>query len=343
MRYRLLEQSDRAWEDFLAATRHDFYHLPDYARLEARRMGGRPGAVLVDDHRAGLLMPVVLRPLPGGRTDATSPYGYPGLITKGRVGPSWLAEAWRSAMDGLTRSSVVSLFVRSHPLLTPALPRGRGIQVRHADTVVVELSRTEEELWDDTRHDHRKQIRQALQRGYMARWADPVSELETWQRLYTDTMRSKGASEAYAFDEGYMRDLILALGERLRLVHVSVGPVVVAAGLWVTTCGIVQSFLSATDQGRSKQSGRATKLMYHFVRQWAARGGQQWLHLGGGLGATEDSLHHFKAGFSSSRWPYRTIRVILDQPGYEHLVGARVRSIEAADPTAFFPAYRASG
>ena len=80
--------------------------------------------------------------------------------------------------------------------------------------------------------------------------------------------------------------------------------------------------------------------MLHFVRTWAKSRGLQRLHLGGGVGASEDSLFRFKAGFSTDRHPFRTLRVVLDELAYADLVRARQPQSDPGDHTGFFPLYR---
>jgi hypothetical protein len=75
--------------------------------------------------------------------------------------------------------------------------------------------------------------------------------------------------------------------------------------------------------------------------------GDEFLHLGGGLGASsDDSLFMFKSGFSPVRHRYDTLRVIADEPAYRRLVEDRARQ-EGVAPShlfssGYFPAYRAS-
>jgi len=68
------------WEAVLRAARHDFYHLPAYLALCAGQERGRPRAPYVTDVRRTMLLPLVIRGIPGGGFDATSPYGYPGPV-----------------------------------------------------------------------------------------------------------------------------------------------------------------------------------------------------------------------------------------------------------------------
>jgi len=121
---------------------------------------------------------------------------------------------------------------------------------------------------------------------------------------------------------------------------VDIGGEVASGGLFVETGDIVQYHLSGTNEAFLRE--RPTKLMLHFVRGWAKERGARVLHLGGGVGAARDSLFAFKAGFSSVRHAFHTLRMVVDERAYRQLADAS-RGETATDPSdlqGFFPAYR---
>jgi hypothetical protein len=81
-----------------------------------------------------------------------------------------------------------------------------------------------------------------------------------------------------------------------------------------------------------------------YVRLCAQERGNEFLHLGGGVGGYKDSLYAFKSGFSRRRHSFLTLRLITDEEKYRYLVGLRARALnaEAEDllKSDFFPAYR---
>ncbi|MDZ7703689.1 MAG: hypothetical protein U5L04_04290 [Trueperaceae bacterium] len=63
-------------------------------------------------------------------------------------------------------------------------------------------------------------------------------------------------------------------------------------------------------------------------------------HSGGGLGGREDSLFHFKKGFSGHLADFATFGAIVDEVRYHKLVETwQVQSGQTAAES-FFPAYR---
>jgi hypothetical protein len=339
MRSELLEPGDPRWATTLAHARHDFYHLPGYVGLSAASEAGTGRALLITDRDRAVLLPLVIRPIPGGRGfDATTPYGYPGPIRSGDVDATFLNDALRDGTRLLASEGLVSLFGRLHPLLNADLPTEVGTCVRHGDTVSVDLRLSPEELWHQTRAGHRYQINQALRAGHEA-WFDDAWEHEpAFRRIYRTTMRRREAAAPYHFDDAYFDGLRRALGDRLRLCVVLIQGAVAAGGLFVETDGIVEFHLSGTDPAYASHA--PSKLMLHAVRGWARERGNQSLHLGGGVGGVNDSLFEFKAGFSPLRHPFHSWRVILDRPSYERLVRERDASADPADVRDYFPLYR---
>jgi hypothetical protein len=338
MKARLLGPDAREWHSFLDSVRHDFYHLPGYVELSAKRDGGRAAALWVDDERGQMLLPLVIRPIGLDGVDASSPYGYPGPLASRPDDAPFIGEALAAGLPALAEAGIVSCFVRLHPLLNPVPPAGPWTIVRHGDTVGIDLSQPEETLWRETRHDHRSHIRAAERARYVARIDAAMAHLPTFQRLYQATMRRVGASAFYLFDDAYFRQLRDVLGDRLHLWLVEAEGHVAAAGLFVETSGIVQYHLSATDESFARLA--PNKLMLHAVRAWARERGDAWLLLGGGVGAADDSLFRFKAGFSSLRFPFHTLRIVVRPAAYAELLRERAPSASAATASDWFPAYR---
>jgi hypothetical protein len=337
MKAELLSPDAPEWGAFLRDAEHDFYHIPAYARFSAKTEGGDPCAVYVEDGQSRLLLPLVLRPVADGTwRDATSPYGYPGpLVAEGD--DAFACEAMASAARLLADEGVVSLFVRGHPLIGPALPAGLGTVVEHGPTLSADLTIAPEELWRRTSSMHRNQIQKSVRSGHRV-YFDEGNRLSAFAALYRETMERVGASDYYLFTDEHFQDLREALGPRLRLCLVDIEGEVAGGGLFVETGPFVQYHLSATN-GRFRREG-PTKLMLHFVREWAQERGVRRLHLGGGVGGAEDSLFAFKAGFATDRHCFRTLRVVTDPAAYSALVAAHDPAADPADARGFFPLYR---
>ncbi|MGD0042421.1 MAG: GNAT family N-acetyltransferase, partial [Isosphaeraceae bacterium] len=255
---------------------------------------------------------------------------------------TFLARAIAEFVDGLRRLRVVSAFVRLHPLF--GLPQGplgeAGFLVSHGETVSIDLMLPREEIWRQTRCNHRRDI-QKTEIGNCVTLIDN-SKFDEFISIYYETMNRREARDYYYFDSGYFEDLRTALDGRLHLGVVKVEGRVACAGLFTEVCGIVQYHLSGTRGEFLKR--HPLKALINFVRYWAKDRGNRVFHLGGGLGGRRDTLFEFKAGFSHARHPFYTWRIIIDEPAYSALVGRweSLAGIQADEPEGFFPAYRKS-
>jgi ribosomal protein S18 acetylase RimI-like enzyme len=334
----LLDVDAPEWEAALASAPHDFYHLPAYVAICAVQERARPGALYVAAEGREMVLPLLIRDIPGGGLDATSPYGYPGPIGVGTDHPMFLRVALAAGLNVLREAGIVSAFVRLHPLLNPVPPEGVGTLVHHGLTVSVDLTLPTEELWAQMRLNHRRDITRTAKLGYVARMDGDWTRLESFKDVYRATMARRSATQYYFFDDAYFDSLRDALGDRLRLFVVEKDGLVAAAGLFVETNGIVQYHLSGTsDRFRAVQP---TKMMMHFVAIWAKARGNRVLHLGGGLAGDSDSLFQFKSRFSPLRHPFSTLRMVVDEQQYSRLVAARGLQLEPAARTGYFPLYR---
>jgi hypothetical protein len=333
---------DPRWRDALARSPHDFHHLPAFVGLSSRTTErGTPLAAIVTGGDRLMLLPIIRRDVPNaaGLLDATSPYGYPAPVFGGPADPGFVSDAVKELTEAMRRERYVSLFVRMHPVLDPdAAAFSVGTLITHGETVVIDLSLSDEEQWRQHQSGHRNEINKALRLGHEAFIDESWKHFDDFVSLYTETMKRLEASPYYFFDADYFRGMREALGpERLHLAVTRIGGEVAAASLITTVSGIVQYHLSGTTERFIKE--RPTKLLLHQVRRWATARGERWFHLGGGLGAAADSLFRFKAGFSKLRRTFRTWRVAIDADRYTELSRGK-HPAGSHDLTGFFPAYR---
>ncbi len=338
MQARFLRLGAPEWTALLASTAHDVYDLPAYVSLAAWHELGEATAVYVEDEDGRrLLVPLILRTLDGDLRDAVSPYGYPGVVTDRPTDAGFVAAAMEAVRATLAEAAVVTMFLRLHPLLPVAGLDSAGTIVWR-QTVAVDLGRSADEIWADTRKNHRRDIQKSLRDGAETSFDCDPKCFEEFASLYGDAMERMGASDYYRFDGAYFERLISDLSEHVRLARVLIDGNMAAAGLFTECDGIVEVHLAAADALYAAQ--RPTKVLVHAIRDWAKDRGDRWLHLGGGRGSTEDSLFHFKAGFSSYRAEFGTLRAVILEDAYRALVGAVAEGADASDLTGYFPRYR---
>jgi len=238
--------------------------------------------------------------------------------------------------------NIVTAFIRLHPHLP--LDHGAlenfGQLVRHGQTVYFDLTKSKEDLWGQVSTNHQRNIKKLVRLGFRVT-VDEWNRLPDFVGLYRATMERVEAEDTYFFPTWYFEDLRAKLAERLHLVCVlSNTNEVAAAGLFVVTDGIVQYHLGGTVA--RYLSLAPSKVMIDFMWRWAQERSYRVLHLGGGVGGTEDSLFQFKIGFSSARGEFHTYRVVMDETRNAKLdaVAKAVHNLSTIELSQFFPRYR---
>jgi len=352
MHCELVEPGSNAWTEVLRETRHDFYHLPAYARIcAAQQTGAVPRAFVARDEEGMFLIPFLIRPIGADHVsspirDAVTPYAYSSPLVKVRTGcdsKRFLDRAIHALVERLSGEQIISLFVRLHPLLPiPLEPlQSTGVLVEHGETVYIDLSRSHEELMAATEKKERQKLRRAQKDGFVAEIDDEWDSLEDFEEIYAQTMYRVDASPEYFFGHDYFTALRDDLGDFMHLVVVRHEDTVVSGAIVSEISSIVQFHILARRDGFEKSN--APRLSVDFARSRFKDRGNQFLHLGGGVGGRADSVFEFKSRFSNDRAIFRTWRLIVDPTAYRRLVQdweAETGAISAGR-CGYFPEYRA--
>jgi hypothetical protein len=291
----------------------DPYFRPEFLAASALAEPSRPAAFAHD----GVLYPFLLRPLPDGRCDLTSAYGF---------GGPWGEGDWRGAFRrACAEQGVVSEFVRYHPVRANQRIAGDDVSLTEVqEMVVLDLDEDDEELVRRMVPQARNKLRKAMRAGVAAQ---PSRDLERFWSLYSDAMRALGASAGYLFPLEYFEALD-ALGDGLLMLDAGS-----AAALFLCGAGAMHYFLAAsTDEGR--RTAAANLVIYEAMRI-GRDAGLRVLNLGGGV-RDGDALQAFKRSFGPGRAPYVVGSAIHDADAYRRL--SEQAGVDPADP--WFPAYR---
>lgn len=339
-----IDHRDARWKEFLQRTPHDFYDLPEYAEVVAAEAGAMPVAFYAKHGSATCLIPLLIRTIPAGLNapqdwyDCVSPYGYPGIV----LSPS--QEALSSFLDAFChiarKYGIVTAFLRLHPLfpLAQGPLEKYGQLIQHGPTVSINLAESKEHIWEQVSTNHQRDIKKLIRLGFH-------STLDDWSRfqefivLYYANMKRVGAKEEYFFSPDYFENLRAKLGSQIHLVCVLTATnELAAAGLMIVTKGIAQHHLGATAAQYQRRS--PSKLVVDVMWRWAQEQSCHTFHFGGGVGASEDSLFQFKAGFSPMRNQFYSYRIVVDDAKHAALNQAAKELRCVPTSSDFFPEYR---
>lgn len=296
----LLRTDGDAWDAFVAATPGgSFPQLSAWAESNATK-GWRSVRVVTD--------------APAG------PVGAQLLIHRMRPGPWSRGYAPRGPVSPLLDANAVAAFTRalqvcarderlSHVVVDPEVERGgdlegwlrgtgwrpvREIQINR--TRVIDLRRTEAELWGDLRSSGRWSVSKARRNGFQV--ADEgAAGLDDFERLYLETARRVGFVPAAAFRAVYHGFARRGAG---RLLMCRDGAGAPAATLMLLDCGsrVIEFY------GASSTAGAAARANY-LVKWEAIRGSRDrgmasydmW-------GTDQEGLATFKAAFGGTERTY---------------------------------------
>jgi hypothetical protein len=355
MNIQILDLANPLWLQTLATLKHDVYHLPEYIHLEAQRTQSIPEAVLIQEEEKIFFLPYLLRrcdeifdshlTIPE-IFDVVSPYGYPGLLLNQAAcgAPEFLNQALQQLKTVFLTKNVCSVFLRLHPILNYYVQeflQEKDYQIQ-GETVSIDLTLSETDIWQKTRSAHRTHINRCKRAGFIAKIVDYHEYLDDFMNIYYQTMDRVVAKEFFYFKKEYFVGLS-NLQDKIHLCIVELEKKIVCAAIFTECCEIVQYHLGGTSNKFLKLA--PNKLMIDYMRFWAKNRGNKVLHLGGGVGSSKDSLYHFKAGFSQQRYPFMSMRLIINEPQYIELVKLAAKCLnletEALFNASFFPAYRA--
>ncbi|HEU5141731.1 MAG TPA: GNAT family N-acetyltransferase, partial [Solirubrobacterales bacterium] len=230
-----------------AASEEEFFRSPPFLEAE-----GVTHSLHIGAGEAELLAPLIVREIPGrDERDAISPYGYPGLASRGGVSEidhARLGSKSDAPRAGLvdpadvdwSATGLVSIFIR-HTLAEPVPLAGA------AERNVVQIA--DPTLPRKSRGSDRNQINKNRRAGYEVRLAaGPETSPEdrtAFAAAYEQTMRRTAAAERYFFPRPYFDRLLESPRSWLALVDAPDGTVA-AASILVASDGFLHYYLSGS-------------------------------------------------------------------------------------------------
>ncbi len=329
------------WDQKIANHKFDIYHLSGWVNASTVIDKGRPLGIVAKYQDKKFFLPIIIRDIDEEYWDATSPYGYGGPVIDSSLTYDEIDIILQAIKSFLYKEGCVSLFTRLNPIVNEQWSSTIGTSVKHGFTLMSDLSKSEEEHWQETQNQHRRGIKKALSKDIVTKVESLDEEgIKTFLEIYHETMVKVGATDYYFFDDSYFYNLSNNLQERLLLITAYEKEKAIASSIY-TICkesGIMQFYLGGTLNEHRKL--QPSKLITHTAREWGRKNGHKVLHFGGGLGCSSDSLYEYKKGFSSQELVFKTWRLIVNAEKYAQLVIDNSELTEDELQSDFFPLYR---
>lgn len=269
-------------------------------------------------------------------TDIINPYGYGGyLASQPGMDMSGFFRAWR---DYCRERQVVSELVRFHPLLgnfdycRPFIPA-----FRQSPVVVMDLTQGPEAIWKGMSSRCRNMIRKAQKMGVIIEVDEGLEHLDTFHRLYTETMDRRQAREYYYFSRPWLDTLKKLFTCQIVLMYPLKDGEVIASSIFLMGDSYCHYFLAGSSPS-GYQTG-ANNLLLFIAAQWLSNRYLKYLNLGGGH-EKNDGLFRFKSSFSSKSHNFFIGTKIIDAKNYNDMKIIRINKGSAYIDSTYFPIYR---
>lgn len=335
------EEWDKVVRSFIS---HDVYYLPGYARAFQLHGDGNPILFYYNGENVRGINVVMKRDIADIEFftdkierdtyfDFITPYGYGGWIIEGNGDVTNLVNDYRK---WCLEHNVVSEFVRYHPMTDNATCLRSFYDVIYlGKTISIDLS-SPDVIWANLTSKNRNMVRKAQKSGVKIFHGQFPEIYKTFKRIYNSTMESDNAAEYYYFKDDFYNSIIDDLPEEAQIFWAEVDGKIIAASIMLSTNGRMNYHLSGSL--REYQHLAPTNLLLYKAALWGCRNGFKTLHLGGGVGSTEDSLYKFKSAFNRNDTKQFAIgKNIYLNDIYVKLSGMKNQDSE----TRFFPKYRA--
>ena len=277
-------------------------------------------------------------------SDIITPYGYGGPFAWGGGDLERIAsDFWACFGEWVRDNRVVSEFIR-FSLFEDALLKYPVAKECRLSNVVLDLTASEEHIWQQYEHKVRKNVKAAQRNGVSVEGDPSGSRLEEFLAVYQATMERRTAEGRYFFPRSYFEGLHQALPGQFVYFHCLHRGTVISAELVLVSAENVYSFLGGTDSRHFHL--RPNDLLKHEIIRWAKSKGKRRYVLGGGY-QERDGIYRYKLSFApNGEMPFFVGARIFNREVYESLVNHRMQSSLLSGCTwtpapGFFPAYRA--
>lgn len=271
--------------------------------------------------------------------DLVTPYGYGGPLV---IKKTENLEAIKISLESFMKiyfqfaieQNYVCEFIRFHPIIKNWESLGGLINIEYLnDTVLLDLTQSYEEICQNMAKKTRYYTRKALNefKDIQITENPSESEINDFTLLYNKTMEKNQAVQKYFFTNKFIADHYKF--DNLLIYCRDVHKVIGAEAIFLKGTYTMHYHLSATNYDFQYPPSRA--VLWKAI-EWAKKNGFKWFYFGGGV-SRNDSLFHFKKGFSKTYLPFYIGDITFNKKIYSEL--CKINPLSGENPN-YFPSYR---
>lgn len=337
-----LEQAEK-WDAIVRSFRdHDVYWLSGYVKTLQVHGDGDPILFFYDDGRTRGISVSMLRDIAnavpfrdlleeGCYFDIATPYGYGGWLIEGDNSE----DLFGTYFDWLGKNSIISEFVRFHPMVKNH-EACRGFYEIDCLGAIVHMDLSSPEvIWSNLTSENRNRIRKAIKNGVRIYNGNSPEIYEQFRKIYNATMDRNNAVGYYYFDRAFYQSVLKELAQNSRIFWAEKDGKVIAASIMVYANSRMSFHLSGSLKEYNCFAPN-NLIMYHAAL-WGYENGYKTFLLGGGVGASEDTLLRYKKTYYKGElFHYYVGKKIICPDRYDYLT-----KMSKTDESRYFPGYRA--
>ena len=321
----------------------DIYFEEKYGKLDEFIEDGKSQLFEYEDVNGAVRNLFMLREIPqliDGQKyfDIRTPYGYGGpLVTRVDGDRELLVKNYMDSFKSYClEHNIVSEFIRFHPVIDNASDFLDVMNIEGNRNTVCTYFRDGEDVFMDEFHKSaRKKCRKILRDGVRYEVIEHPANLDTFIKIYYDTMDRNEAGDSYYFKPEYFSYMLENFSDNLINVNVySPDDVCIASGIYFVYGKNMHAHLSGTLHEYLYLS--PAYILKYATAEYGMTHGLDYIHYGGGTSSSDDdSLLRFKMKFTKSDLcTFKVGKNIYNTDIYDKLV-------EVADPkNDYFPLYR---
>ena len=345
-------ENENKWIDIVKQFRDcDVYYLPQYTKAFRVHGDGEPYLFYYQSEDTKAINVVMKRDISQCEYfiescrnntffDIATPYGYGGFLIEGDMSKKAMENFNKEYIAYCKNHSIVSEFVRFHPLLKNHL----GLEdiyelTERGKTVSMDLS-SPEVIYSNIKAKTRNRMRKAESNSVKFFTGNTWDLFLAFKEIYDRTMQGNSAQQYYYFNQNFYKSVMSDLKDNAMVFYAARNCEKIAMVIVIFCNEMMHMHLTGSNKEYLHLSPVA--FLYYKIAIWGYENGYKTLHLGGGLGSREDSLYTFKKNFnknSSNR--FVTGQKIFDKEKYDYLLELREKGTSNEWDKGFFPQYRA--